>query len=193
MNFNRIKIKALIITVVIVSGNITAQSYQKTDSGLKFSVDKMNVEVKLYGENTIRIIKYPSGKSFVKNSLSVIKQQQKTKFSVSESNHIISLKTNDLNIFIDAKSGTITYNSPSGKELLKETGSDFKPFNDAGNPTYSVTQSFQLEKDEPIYGLGILQNGKMSQRNTDVKMIQNNTWDFVPFFSVCKRLWRFLG
>lgn len=185
MNFNRIK-KALIITVVIVSGNIVAQSYQKKDSGLKFSNDNMNVEVKLCGENTIRIIKYPAGKSFVKNSLSVIKQEQKTKFSVSENNHIISLKTNDLNIFIDSKNGKITYNSSSGKELLKETGSDFKPFNDADNPTYSVTQAFQLEKDEPIYGLGILQNGKMSQRNTDVKMIQNNTWDFVPFFQSVK-------
>ncbi|SDH80580.1 alpha-D-xyloside xylohydrolase [Chryseobacterium taeanense] len=186
MNFNRIKIKTLIITVIIVSGNINAQSYQKTDSGLKFSTDNLNVELKLYGENTIRVIKYPAGKSFVKNSLSVIKQEQKTRFSVSESNHVISLKTNDLNIFIDAKNGKITYKSSSGKELLKETGSDFKPFNDAGNPTYSVTQSFQLEKDEPIYGLGILQNGKMSQRNTDVKMIQNNTWDFVPFFQSVK-------
>ncbi|MGI9649708.1 TIM-barrel domain-containing protein [Chryseobacterium sp. RLHN22] len=186
MNFNRIKIKTLIITVVIVSGNIVAQSYQKTYSGLKFSNDNMNVEVKLYGENTIRIIKYPAGKSFDKNSLSVIKKEQKTKFSVSENNHIISLKTNDVQLLIDAKNGEITYNSPSGKELLKETGSDFKPFNDAGNPTYSVTQSFQLEKDEPIYGLGILQNGKMSQRNTDVKMIQNNTWDFVPFFQSVK-------
>lgn len=186
MNFNRIKIKALIITVVIVSGNVGAQSYQKTDSGLKFSADNLNVEVKLYGENTVRIIKYPVGKSFVKNSLSVIKQEQKTKFSVSENNHIISLKANDLNIFIDAKNGKITYKSSSGKELLKEVGSDFKPFNDAGNQTYSVSQSFQLEKEEPIYGLGILQNGKMSQRNTDVKMIQNNTWDFVPFFQSVK-------
>jgi len=186
MNFKKIKIKALIITVVIISGNIGAQSYQKTDSGLKFYADDMNIEVKLYGENTVRIIKYPLGKSFDKNSLSVIKKEQKTKFSVSENNHIISLKTNNLNIFIDAKNGTITYKSSSGKELLKEVGIDLKLFNDAGNQTYSVSQSFQLEKDEPIYGLGILQNGKMSQRNTDVKMIQNNTWDFVPFFQSVK-------
>lgn len=186
MNFNKIKIKTLIITIVIVSGKIYAQSYQKTDSGLKFSADNMNVELKLYGENTVRIIKYPSGKSFEKNSLSVIKKEEKSKFSVSESKNIISLKTDDLNIFIDAKNGTITYKSVSGKELLKEVGSDFQPFNDAGNQTYSVSQSFQLEKDEPIYGLGILQNGKMSQRNTDVKMIQNNTWDFVPFFQSVK-------
>lgn len=186
MNFNKIKIKALIVTIVILSENIGAQSYQKTDSGLKFSADNLNVELKLYGENTVRIIKYPIGKSFEKNSLSVIKKEQKTKFSVSENKNIILLKTNDLNIFIDAKNGEITYKSPSGKELLKEVGSDFKPFNDAGNQTYSVSQSFQLEKEEPIYGLGILQNGKMSQRNTDVKMIQNNTWDFVPFFQSIK-------
>jgi len=186
MNFNKIKIKSLIITVVIVSGNVGAQSYQKTDSGLKFSTDNVNVELKLYGENTVRIIKYPLGKSFDKNSLAVIKKEQKAKFSVSENKNVISLKTDDLNIFIDVKNGTITYKSTSGKELLKETGSDFKPFNDAGNQTYSVSQSFQLEKDEPIYGLGILQNGKMSQRNTDVKMIQNNTWDFVPFFQSVK-------
>ena len=186
MNFNKIKIKAIIIAVVIISGNINAQSYQKTDLGLKFSNDNMNVELKLYGENTIRIIKYPLGKSFEKNSLSVIKKEEKSKFSVSENKNILSLKTDDLNILIDAKNGTITYKSASGKELLKEVGSDFQPFNDAGNQTYSVSQSFQLEKDEPIYGLGILQNGKMSQRNTDVKMIQNNTWDFVPFFQSVK-------
>jgi alpha-D-xyloside xylohydrolase len=186
MNFNRIKMKTLIITIVIVSGKITAQSYHKTDSGLKFSADNLNIELKLYGENTVRIIKYPAGKSFEKNSLSVIRKEQKTKFSVSESKNIISLKTSDLNIFIDAENGTITHQSASGKELLKEIGSDFKPFNDAGNPTFSVSQSFHLEKDEPIYGLGILQNGKMSQRNTDVKMIQNNTWDFIPFFQSVK-------
>ena len=88
MNFNKIKIKAIIIAVVIISGNINAQSYRKTDSGLKFSNDNMNVELKLYGENTIRIIKYPLGKSFEKNSLSVIKKEEKSKFSVSENKNI---------------------------------------------------------------------------------------------------------
>ncbi|WP_034671319.1 glycoside hydrolase family 31 protein [Epilithonimonas caeni] len=188
MKFTKINIKTSIITIIMISGmvNVNAQSYQKTDSGLKFSADDMNVEVKFYGENMIRIIKYPAGKSFVKNTLSVIKQEQKIKFSVSEKSHIISLKTNDVQLFINAKNGEITYKSSSGKELLKEKENDFKPFNDAGDSTYSVTQSFQLEKDEPIYGLGILQNGKMSQRNIDVKMIQNNTWDFVPFFQSVK-------
>lgn len=180
--------KTSIITVIMFFGmvNVSAQAYQKTDSGLKFSADHMNVEVKFYGENTIRVIKYPAGKSFVKNSLSVIKQEQKIRFSVSEKNNVISLKTNDLLLSINTKNGVITYALPSGKELLKETANNFKPFNDAGTQTYSVRQDFQLEREEPIYGLGILQNEKMSQRNTDVKMIQNNTWDFVPFFQSVK-------
>jgi alpha-D-xyloside xylohydrolase len=189
MNFTKINIKALIITIVIISGaeqSISAQSYKKTDSGLSFSAENTNVEVKFYGPHTVRVIKYPAGKSFVKNSLSVIKQEQKTKFSVTENNDILSIKTNDLQLSINTKNGEIAYTTTSGKELLKESGSDFKPFNDAGNSTYSVTQSFQLEKDEPIYGLGILQNGKLSQRNQDIRMVQNNTWDFVPFFQSVK-------
>ncbi|MDQ0594323.1 alpha-D-xyloside xylohydrolase [Chryseobacterium ginsenosidimutans] len=189
MNFKKINIKALIITIVVISGieqNANAQSHKKTDVGLSFSTADMNVEVKFYGPHTVRIIKYPAGKQFVKNSLSVIKQEQKTKFSVTENKDILLLKTNNLQLSINTKNGEIDYTTTSGKELLKENGSDFKPFNDAGNSTYSVTQSFKLEKEEPIYGLGILQNGKLSQRNQDIRMVQNNTWDFVPFFQSVK-------
>ncbi|MDP9959570.1 glycoside hydrolase family 31 protein [Chryseobacterium lathyri] len=189
MNFRKINIKAFIVTIIIISeaqNNVNGQSYKKTDTGVSFSADKMNVEVKLYGSHTIRIIKYPAGKSFVKNSLSVIKQEQKIKFSVTESKDFLLLKTNGLQLSINTKNGEIAYKTLSGKELVKENGSDFKPFNDAGNPAYSVTQSFQLEKDELIYGLGILQNGKLSQRNQNIRMVQNNTWDFVPFFQSVK-------
>ncbi|WP_027381271.1 glycoside hydrolase family 31 protein [Chryseobacterium daeguense] len=189
MNFRKINIKAFIVTIVIISGvqnNVNAQSYKKTDTGVNFSSDNMNVQVKLYGPHIIRIIKYPSGKSFIKKSLSVIKQEQKIKFSVTENENILLLKTSGLQLVINTKNGEVAYKTPSGKELVKENGNDFKPFNDAGSPTYSVTQSFQLEKDEPIYGLGILQNGKLSQRNQDIRMVQNNTWDFVPFFQSVK-------
>lgn len=166
--------------------NYHAQSYHKNDYGIIFSKENTTTEIKFYSSNIVRIIKYPIGKPSEKNSLSVIKKEQKTQFSVSENKNIISLKTADLQIFINPENGKINFKSLSNQELVKELESGFTPFNDAGNQTYSVFQSFQLEKDEPIYGLGILQNGKMSQRNTDVKMIQNNTWDFVPFFQSVK-------
>jgi alpha-D-xyloside xylohydrolase len=186
MNFNTIRNKAFIVAIIILSGNSNAQSYKKTDSGINITLGNATVEVKWYDENTVRIMKYPSGKELIKNSFSVVQKEQKTKFSVSKDKKSIFIKTKDLQLSINNTTGEITYQLPTGKELLKESGSEFKPFNDAGNQTLSVSQSFRLEKNEPIYGLGILQNGKMSQRNTNIKMIQNNTWDFVPFFQSVK-------
>lgn len=186
MNFNTIINKAFIVAIIILSGNSNAQSYKKTDSGINITLGNATVEVKWYDENTVRIMKYPSGKELIKNSFSVVQKEQKTKFSVSKDKKSIFIKTKDLQLSINNTTGEITYRLPTGKELLKESGSEFKPFNDAGNQTLSVSQSFRLEKNEPIYGLGILQNGKMSQRNTNIKMIQNNTWDFVPFFQSVK-------
>lgn len=189
MNFQRNTFIRYIFSLFIIWGwgeNYNAQSYQKDDYGIIFSKENSTTEIKFYSSNTVRIIKYPIGKTSKKNSLSVIKAAQKIKFSVSESNNNIVLKTTDLQIFINSEKGEINFKSSSNQELVKELESGFTPFNDAGNSTYSVSQSFLLEKNEPIYGLGILQNGKMSQRNTDVKMIQNNTWDFVPFFQSVK-------
>lgn len=65
-------------------------------------------------------------------------------------------------------------------------GARFDDFNDAGTKTFSVYQSFTLEKDEAIYGLGQLQNGKMSQRNQTKRLIQDNLEDVIPFFQSVK-------
>ncbi len=47
-------------------------------------------------------------------------------------------------------------------------------------------QSFALEADEPIYGIGMLQNGKMSQRGEHRRMQQSNLEDFAHFFQSIK-------
>ena len=62
----------------------------------------------------------------------------------------------------------------------------FVPFDDAGDATYNVYQAFKLDADEAIYGLGQLQNGKMSQRGVRKNMIQGNVEDVSPFFQSTK-------
>lgn len=91
-------------------------------------------------------------------------------------------------VILNMNNGTVSFETPTGQQLLneKEASTEFTEFNDAGNKTYSVSQSFALEKDEAIYGLGILQNGKMIQRDLEIHMVQNNTQDFVPFFQSTK-------
>jgi alpha-D-xyloside xylohydrolase len=159
------------------------QSYQKTDAGVKITFDATDVEIQFYSPSIVRVVKSPHNKVFKKESLSVTKAPEKTTFTSKQTENILQVQSKDVRVSLDVKTGTIIFTDTRGNALLNEksNGTMFTPFDDAGDPTYNVSQSFVLAKDESIYGLGELQNGKMVQRNQKVKMIQGNTNDYVPF------------
>lgn len=165
-----------------------AQQYQRTSSGIKTIIGDKQIELQSYGPNIIRVTKWPAGKAFAPKSLSVIKAAENSGFDITGKGDEVRLSNRTLKVTLNLSSGRIVFNSSKGGLLLQEKpdGASFTPFNDAGNATNSVTQSFLLDSSEAIYGLGILQNGKMSQRNQNVKMVQGNTWDFVTFFQSVK-------
>lgn len=123
-----------------------------------------------------------------KESLSVIKVPERTTFTVKLEGDELELSTRELVVVFNQKNGQISYKTSRRNTLLKEkiSGTSFKPFNDAGSQTHHVTQVFDLEKDESIYGLGLQQQGKMVQRNLKLNMVQGNTDDYVPFFQSVK-------
>ncbi len=167
--------------------NSKAQTYQKTNSGVRFATDSLNVELSFFSPSIVRVVKSPFGRTFTKESLSVIKSPQKTNFTAKQHGSVLNLKTDKLTVSVDLKSGSVSY--ASGNNVLlkeKESAASFTPFNDAGNNTFSVYQSFVLDADEPIYGLGTQQRGKMSQRNIRLNMVQGNTDDYIPFFQSVK-------
>jgi alpha-D-xyloside xylohydrolase len=169
---------------VSLSGSICvqAQTFQKTERGAKGTVNAMDIEVQWYTPSIVRVLKSPQGKPFVKESLSVTKSPEKVIASQKQVGAITIFASNKLQLRIDG-TGAISFHTLKGNVLLaeKSNGSSFTPFNDAGEATYSVRQSFTLGKDESIYGLGQLQGGKMVMRNQQVRMIQSNTQDYVPF------------
>lgn len=182
----RVSILLLLVFVIYLSSN--AQSYHKTELGVKAKVNTINVEIQFYGSSIVRVVKSPEGKTFIKESLSVVKTPDVTTFSIKQTGDELLLKSKNLDVALNLKSGNVTFKNTKGEPILteKEAGAIFTDFNDAGVKTYSVSQSYILDKDEAIYGLGILQNGKMSQRNQEIEMVQNNTWDFITFFQSVK-------
>ena len=64
--------------------------------------------------------------------------------------------------------GNLTFLTAKGKVLLREKSCDVK----------EVRQTFVLDKDEAIYGLGTIQNGKMNRRGEKKRMEQSNLEDF---------------
>jgi alpha-D-xyloside xylohydrolase len=182
------RIYASLVLVFVIFTGIKAQSYQKTEFGIKSEINSVLIEIQFYGPSTIRILKSPINKTFIKESLSVIKTPQKTAFTVKQQGDELSLNSGKLKLNLNLKSGKISYSTNIDEPLLneKESGVVFTNFNDAGNQTYSVRQSFVLDKDEAIYGLGQQQQGKMVQRNLKLNMVQGNTDDYIPFFLSAK-------
>ncbi|HEV8283120.1 MAG TPA: TIM-barrel domain-containing protein [Chitinophagaceae bacterium] len=178
----------LLAFLFAVTINSKAQSYQKTDLGIKTVINSIAVEIQFYTSSTVRILKSFAEESFIKESFSVIKKPKKTALIIKQQGDFLNLKTEALHVALNLKTGAIVYSTAKGESLLKEKddGVKFIPFNDAGNNTFSAFQSFVLDRDETIYGLGTQQKGKMSQRNVTLNMVQGNTDDYIPFFQSVK-------
>lgn len=186
MKVKRIFVMALLMFTVVAGSK--AQTWQKTGTGIKASINNVDVEIQFYAASTVRVIKYPSGKVFNKKSLSVIKEPQVAGLGIVQSGNVLTLKSDVATVKLDLVSGTIAFYSKSGTPLLheKENTASFKPFDDDGSSTYTISQSYALDKDESIYGLGQQQRGKMVQRNLSLNMVQGNTDDYIPFFQSVK-------
>lgn len=179
---------SLIVLLTMLINICDAQSWQKTGSGVQALVNDVRIEIIFYSPSIVRVIKSPTGSDKKKESLSVIKQPQKTSFSVRNQGDLLSLTSEKLLVRLNIRSGEITHSTIAGHLLLKEKegSAQFASFDDAGTKTFHVAQSFVLDPGEAIYGLGQQQDGKMVRRNVKLEMIQGNTNDYVTFFQSVK-------
>ncbi len=178
----------LLLLFLFTTAASQAQTWQKTNEGIKASINKTTIEIQFYTAATVRIIKSPDGIAFNKASLSVIKTPEKINLDIKQQGVFVVLQSEGLAVKLNLHSGMLTFFSKAGTPLLKEkeNSASFKSFNDAGSNTYTVEQAYVLDEDEAIYGLGQQQAGKMVQRNLTMNMVQNNTSDYVPFFQSVK-------
>ena len=84
-------------------------------------------------------------------------------------------KSSELTVKLEPETQTLVFMTSKGKVLLKEKGISMVRKNEN---EFEVSQSFFLDKDEAIYGLGTIQNGKMNRRGEKKRMEQSNLEDF---------------
>jgi len=174
----------LLILVLTICSNSYGQSYSKTDLGIRTAVDGIGIEIQFFSPTIVRVLKWPEGTTYSKESLSVIMAPGKVDRDVRQKGDELIIRSKSLTVSVNLENGRISFRTPGSALLLSEaeTGAGFTEFSDAGIKTLSAYQAFVLGKDEAIYGLGQQQNGKMIQRNLKLNMIQGNTDDYVPFF-----------
>ena len=160
------------------------QNVQRTESGAKFTTQGMNVEVAFYTPGIVRVYKTPEGNPYNKKSLVVVKSPEHTAVNFSQHGSNVRLQSSRLTVDVNLFSGGIRFLDNAEKELLsdKDQGTSFASMNDAGVPSYQVRQSFLLEKDEPIYGIGQVMDGKLNRRNSVHHLQNENMFTYSPYF-----------
>lgn len=161
-----------------------AQNYQKTSQGLKANTQGMDIEVAFYSPSIVRVYKTPEGNPYEKKSLIVVKSPEQTPVEFSENGKNIRMKTAEMQVELNPLTGGIYFYDATGKELLKDKdyGTSFAPKEDAGTASYQVRGSFLLEKDEPVYGVGQVMDGKLNRRNSMHHLQNENMFTYSPYF-----------
>ena len=84
-------------------------------------------------------------------------------------------KSSELTVKLEPLTETLVFMTNKGKVLLKEKGIRMVRKN---ADEFEVSQTFTLDKDEAIYGLGTVQDGKLNRRGLKKRMEQSNLEDF---------------
>ena len=169
-----------ILTLMFVALTVIAANAQDTKS-LELTAADMNINVTFYSPEIIRVTKTPLGSNFPKKKSEVVTMSPQSSLSVAESStaSAFRLKSSSLSVTINRHTGLISFATANGKPLLKEKATTFAPRatgSDKGR--YTVSMSYQLDKDEAIYGLGTVQDGKLNRRGLSKRVEQSNIEDF---------------
>ena len=169
-----------ILTLMFVALTVIAANAQDTKS-LELTAADLNINVTFYSPEIIRVTKTPLGSSSPKKKSEVVTMSPQSSLSVAESStaSAFRLKSSSLSVTINRHTGLISFATANGKPLLKEKATTFAPRatgSDKGR--YTVSMSYQLDKDEAIYGLGTVQDGKLNRRGLSKRVEQSNIEDF---------------
>lgn len=146
--------------------SVWGQTVERTDYGVRVDNGKICVELEVFSPSIIRVKRFPSESAPVTHSFSVVMRPEPVEYQCEEKGGWIRLFTSDLQVRLDKDLEQILFYDKNKQVLLKEKPSSslFVPIDDAGNKAYKVSQSFLLDKEEAIYGLGQHQQGHMNQR-----------------------------
>lgn len=141
-------------------------------------------KVTFVADDIVRIVKTPTGGDPVKRVPVVILKPTTVRLVERSADGKRTWKSAALSVTLDEASGCVSFFDAAGNLLLRENA-DVK-FTTVRGSDLRAKQSFALEPDEAVYGLGMLQNGKLSQRRECRWLLPENTQDGIPFIQSVK-------
>ena len=155
------------------------------------------VRLQVVNDNIIRVQATSEAQLPQKQSLIIVPQTAKPKFTVTDGPQV-SVKAAQVEARVDTKTGRVTFYDREGKQLLREAehgGKTFRPFRvpdreigvdvarvpEAQRNGLSWRMLFDSPDDEAFYGLGQHQSEELNMKGKNEDLFQYNTKVSVPF------------
>ncbi len=156
-------------------------------NGISILVGDCCLMVTFYTPGTVRIVRRPVHLDKPSQpSLSVVSGPEPVAFDIGIHPKTVRISSVALSLRMDRIRGTVVITDARKRRMLAECGSSFIPIDYISGKTFLTSQSFRLEDDEAVYGLGQQQNGKFSQRDVEVTLCQQNKSVCIPMIQSSK-------
>lgn len=169
----------LVAIVAVVLMPLKAQDYTVTVGGIV-------TEITFYSPEIVRVTKYQSTDALGKSDPKVVVTMtpQTVNPTKREGSRTDTLMTDRVMVTCSKSTGLLNFFRPDGTVLIKERArATFTKRTSHTIDPYTVSQTFQLQNGEAIYGFGQVQDGNLNHRNKSYShMVQNNMSVWIPFF-----------
>lgn len=177
----------LLLTLMLTVWTIGLEA-MAVKSGESRQVGNQTVWIQYYSPSIVRVRVGAPGQPVAerKSYPVILKPGEKLTKSIAIREHDgqLTLSSEAISVSLDTRTGHIVFADAAGKTLLQAAGNSITPCtNTVDQGKYKVAQTFRLEADEAIYGLGQLRDTAMNQRGRRVEIWNHNTYISIPYFT----------
>lgn len=168
------------------SDNNHTFSFERTANGFNAMLDTLHIVVSFYTDDIVRVYKSYNATDTKKSLSVVLSPSTDLTLNYKEGKDTLEVWSDKLRVDYALHNGNMQIFKTSGTQLIEETGASFIPMKDGPNDSYQLAQTFLLDENEAIYGLGQIQNGELNQRGQSISLVQNNMKVCIPYFTSSK-------
>ncbi len=150
--------------------------------GISLRLNSGYLRIRVINERSMRVTYSKDENLPNRESLVLLPQSSVPEFKFTETESELVLSTSLVTVQVKQENGVVSFFDKQGQPLLSETtdGRSMTPSFVMGEPTFTAQQSFQLEAEEALYGLGQHQDGVFNRRDVPTQLRQANTEIGVP-------------
>ena len=155
--------------------------YKLTESGLQIKAGDLTKTVEVYGNKgrTLRVTSNLKGVSHAKHpSISVLAKPAKAAFTLKQdADNAVTFASPTVTVTVEKSTGAVSFARPDGKVILTEKSGvrpEIKEVVISDAPTYEVKQTFTLQPNEAVYGLGQAIRPYLNYRGKEILIVQAN-------------------